>query len=91
MEFEWDEGKKHTHRGKHRIDFREAETAFLDPLALVMPDEAHSTREQRWILLGVSQRGRLLVTVFTERDNRLRIISSRRATRREARHYEERI
>lgn len=74
---------------KHGVDFDEAVTTFYDPLALVRPDEAHSRGETRFILLGTSRRERLLVTIFTERGGNIRMISSRRATRQEARSYEE--
>ena len=89
MEFEWDESKDASNFRKHRVGFREAETAFYDPLALIRSDEEHSRGEPRLILLGKSMRGRLLVTAFTERGNKLRIISSRCAARREVKNYEE--
>ncbi len=73
------------------MDFDEAATTFYDPLALVQLDEAHSRDEERYVLLARSERGRLLVTVFTGRGGDIRIISSRGATRREVRDYEERV
>ena len=91
MGFQWDDAKEAGNLRKHGLDFDEAATTFYDPLALVRPDEEHSEREERFVLLARSLRDRLLVTVFTERDEDIRIISSRRATRRERREYEERI
>ena len=88
MGFQWDDAKDARNLRKHGVDFDEAATAFYDPLALVLLDETHSREEERLILLGRSLRGRLRVTVFTERDEDIRIISSRRAARREARSYE---
>lgn len=91
MGFQWDDEKDERNRRKHGVDFDEAATTFYDPLALVQLDEAHSQDEERYVLLARSERGRLLVTVFTERGEDIRIISSRRATRREVRDYEERV
>lgn len=91
MEFEWDDAKDVRNIRVHGVSFDEAATTFYDPLARVRPDEAHSDSEERFVLLGVSRGGRILVTVFTERRNRIRIISSRDATRREVRSYEEGI
>ncbi len=91
MGFEWDDLKDTGNLRKHGVDFDEAATTFYDPLALVRPDEEHSQREERLILLGRSRRGRLLVTVFTERGQNIRIISSRCATRREVKSYEKGI
>jgi len=88
---QWDDEKDERNRRKHGVDFDEAATAFYDPLALVQVDEAHSQGEERYVLLARSERGRLLVTVFTEQEEDIRIISSRRATRREVRDYEERV
>lgn len=91
MGFQWDDGKDERNRRKHGVDFDEAATTFYDPLALVQLDEAHSQEEERYVLLARSERGRFLVTVFTQRGEDIRIISSRRATRREVKAYEERI
>lgn len=91
MEFEWDDSKNARNLRKHGVEFREAATAFYDPLALVRSDVEYSHGEQRFMLLGISIQGRLLVTVFTERGNKIRIISSRCATRHEVKDYEERV
>ncbi len=89
--FQWDDAKEEANSRKHGVDFDETATTFYDPLALVQLDEAHSEAEERYVLLGRSEGGRLLVTVFTERGEDIRVISSRRATRREVKEYEERI
>jgi uncharacterized protein len=87
--FEWDSGKARTNVSKHRVSFEEAVTTFGDPLALVIDDPSHSETEERFVLLGQSARRRLLVVMFTERDDTVRLISARKATRRERRDYEE--
>ena len=74
---------------KHGVSFKEASTVFSDPLALTIPDPLHSEGEDRFITLGESHRRRLVVVVFTERRDKIRIISARLATRRERRDYEE--
>jgi uncharacterized protein len=73
------------------VDFRNAREAFADRYALVQFDARHSLTEGRFFLLGKTAADQLLMTVFTSRGARIRIISSRRASRREARGYEERI
>lgn len=73
----------------HKVSFEEASTVFGDPLAMLMADPDHSEDEERYLLLGTSLQRRLLVVSFAERPPRTRLISSREATRRERRHYEE--
>ena len=87
--FEWDTKKAGLNLRKHGVGFDEAATVFGDPLALLMPDPDHSVHEMRYILLGTSNRRRLLVVAFAERPPRTRLISARRATRQERRNYEE--
>ncbi len=89
MEFEWDDAKAARNLRIHGVDFEEARTAFMDPLALVRVDEGHSNEEERFVLVGRSVADRLLLTVFSERRRRIRIISSRRALPREVKEYEE--
>lgn len=89
LEFEWDEGKARRNLKKHGVSFEEASSAFGDPLALTIPDPLHSEEEDRFITLGESNRRRLLVVVTTDRENKIRIISARLATRRERTDYEE--
>jgi uncharacterized DUF497 family protein len=89
LAFEWDEEKARQNLKKHRVSFEEASTVFADPLALTIPDPLHSEEEDRFINLGESHRRRLLVVVFTERGDKIRIISAGAATRRERKDYEE--
>lgn len=88
-EFEWDAAKAQANAQKHGVTFPEASTAFSDPLAAVLTDDDHSDDETREILIGVSERGRLLIVSFTERDGKLRIISARAATPGERRKHED--
>jgi uncharacterized DUF497 family protein len=87
--FEWDEEKAAVNERKHGISFAEAATLFADPLAAIFDDPDHSLEESREIIIGHSDRRRLLVVGFTERERAIRIISAREATRRERRDYEE--
>lgn len=89
LKFEWDRIKDEVNARKHGITFEEASTAFGDPLSATIPDPEHSGQEVRFLLLGRSSTGRLLVVAHTERGERIRIISARPATRRERRDYEE--
>jgi uncharacterized DUF497 family protein len=91
VEFEWDEVKRDRNRRLHGVDFEEAAAAFLDPLGVEKPDLRNSGAEERFISVAHSPRGQLLLTIFSERGRRIRIISSRRATRREVKQYEEGI
>lgn len=87
--FEWDPEKADKNLAKHRVSFAEAESVFTDEYSREIPDPDHSWTEKRFILLGRSHRGRLLVVVFTERGDSIRIISARDATRHERKAYEE--
>jgi len=87
--FEWDPEKAAANKLNHRVTFEEALTVFRDPLGSVHRDPDHSASERREILVGHSKQGRLLLVAFTQRSSRIRIISARRATRRERRAYEE--
>ena len=86
-DFEWDEEKAKENLEKHGIDFADAATAFSDTMALTMPDPA-SDEEDRFVTLGTDALERLLVISYTWREDRIRLISARRATRRERRQYE---
>lgn len=89
MEFEWDPKKAATNRKKHNISFYEALTVFNDPLELTISDPDHSLDEFRFLSIGKSSTGRLQIVSYTEReDGRIRIISSRKATRLEKKQYE---
>ena len=87
--FEWDADKAAANLRKHGVPFDEAVTAFSDPLSVLLPDPDHSTREQRYLVMGVSTKKRLLVVAFVERPPRTRIITARLATKRERHDYEE--
>ena len=89
LTFEWDPGKARANLAKHRVGFKEAATVFGDPLSLTIPDPVHSVNEERQIILGLSHRRRLLVVIFTERGDTIRVISARPATKREITDYEE--
>ena len=89
MEFEWDDAKAEGNLQKHGVAFTEASTAFADPLAAIFPDPDHSDDEDREILVGYSERGRLLLVSFTERGDKIRIISVRVASAGERRKHEE--
>ena len=87
--FEWDGKKARANLRKHGVSFEEASTALGDPLSMTISDPVHSLLEDRYVTLGLSSRGRLLVVVLTERADRIRIMSARTASRRERRTYEE--
>jgi uncharacterized DUF497 family protein len=89
MEFEWDRRKAERNIRKHAVPFEEAVTVFADPLELTIYDPDHSVREDRFISVGRSDKGRLLVVGYTERENKIRIIFARRATPTESLDYEE--
>lgn len=89
LRFTWDPKKAEPNVKKHRIGFLEAATAFADPLSITIPDPDHSTGEERFLLIGESERGRLLVVAQLERGDVIRIISARLPTRSERNSYEE--
>ncbi|MGB0387940.1 MAG: BrnT family toxin [Ardenticatenaceae bacterium] len=88
MKFEWNRQKAQNNVRKHRVSFTEAVTVFDDPLLIMISDPDHSDEEERWLLIGESNRLRLLVVIYTEKGNRIRLISARRATKAERRTYE---
>lgn len=87
--YEWDEQKAKQNLRKHRVPFDEAETVFDDPLAITIRDPDHSEVEERFINIGQSDKGRILVISYTERGSRTRLIMARSATRAERKKYEE--
>jgi uncharacterized DUF497 family protein len=89
LEFEWDNDKAKRNIKKHGVSFEEAMTVFADPLSLTIHDPEHSDEEDRFVILGESSGRRLLVVVFTDRDDRIRIITASVATRQERKNYEE--
>ena len=88
MNFEWDANKASANLEKHGVSFDEATSAFFDPLSSAIPDPAHSFEEERYLLVGETSRGRLVVVAHTDRGEAVRLISARLATRRERRDYE---
>ncbi len=92
MHFEWDENKAEINRDKHQgVSFDEAVSCFFDPDQIAFYDPDHSDDEDREILIGHSDQGRLLTVCYTLRDNAIRIISARKATNYEAEDYARRI
>lgn len=89
MVFTWDPNKAAENVRKHGVGFREAATVLEDPLSTTFPDQEHSEAEPRFLTIGMSALDRLLVVAQTEEHDTIRIISARRATRRERNFYEE--
>ena len=89
LKFEWDEEKATSNVAKHGVSFEEAASVFGDPLALTFPDPDHSVGEERMLTFGISHINRLLVVVHTERGRSIRVISARKATKRERGIYEQ--
>lgn len=89
LHFEWDTGKELANRRKHSVGFAEASTVFGDPLSLTIADPDHSVDEDRLVIVGLSNRRRLLVVVHTMRGDRIRLVSARAATKYERFKYEE--
>ena len=88
MEFEWDPEKAGANAKKHGVDFAEAMAVFGDPPEVTIADPDHSEDEQRFLSIGSSTAGRLLVVAYTERASRTRIISAREASSQERQDYE---
>jgi uncharacterized DUF497 family protein len=88
MEFKWDPEKAAANAKKHGVEFSEAMTVFGDPLELTIADPDHSVGEKRFLSIGRSVEGRLLVVVYTECEGRARIINAREASSQERRSYE---
>jgi uncharacterized DUF497 family protein len=89
MDFEWDDAKAESNERKHGVSFAEAATVFADPLSLTGYDPGHSDDEDRYITMGTSVAGRLLVISHTDRRDKVRLLSVREASRRERRDYED--
>ncbi|MGD1867796.1 MAG: BrnT family toxin [Phormidesmis sp.] len=88
MKFEWNPKKAAINQQKHNISFRDATTVFKDPLSITFPDKHHSIGESRYVIIGMSALGNVLIVSHTDRDDKTRIISARKATRQERRFYE---
>lgn len=89
MEFEWDDEKAESNEKKHGVAFAEAMTVFGDPLSLTGYDPDHSTTEDRFVTMGLSELGRLVIVSHVDRDDKIRIISAREANRIERKDYED--
>jgi len=89
LEFEWDPRKAELNLKEHGVSFDDATTVFRDTLSITIADPDHSDSEDRFVDIGMSHRGQLLVVSYTERKDRIRIISARPPTRAERKSYEE--
>jgi uncharacterized DUF497 family protein len=89
MTFEWDDNKAETNSSKHGVSFEEAKTVFDDLLYVDFYDPDHFEDEERYLIVGHSNRGRLLIVSYTERGDLIRLISAREVTRSERQAYEE--
>lgn len=89
MQFEWDENKAARNLLKHEVSFEEAKTVFKDPLYVDFYDPDHSNEEDRYLIVGESNRGRLLILSYAQRRNSIRLISAREVTQAEREAYEE--
>jgi uncharacterized protein len=89
MKYAWDDNKAIKNLAKHGISFTEAKTIFDDPLYVDFYDLDHSDEEERYLIVGESNRGRLLIVSYTERKDSIRIISAREVTKSEREIYEE--
>lgn len=89
MQFEWDEDKAKKNILKHQVSFNEAKTVFNDPFYIDFYDPDHSMDEDRYLIVGQSNRGRILIVSYTERVSSIRLISAREVTRQERKIYYE--
>jgi hypothetical protein len=89
MRFEWDENKAIRNFVKHGVSFEEAATVFGDPLSDTFDDPDHSAEERRFVIIGMSEKGRMLIVAHTDEEEVVRLISAREPTRREREFYEE--
>jgi hypothetical protein len=89
LTFEWRREKATENLRKHNVSFEEAKTVFDDPFSVTIADPEHSTDEDRYIDIGLSARGQMLVVVYTKRGSNIRIISCRKATNAERRTYDQ--
>lgn len=89
LSFEWDENKNEINKVKHKVSFEEAQSAFYDDNAILINDPDHSEEEERYILLGYSNKAKLLVVCHCYRhfESVIRIISARKATKKETEQY----
>ncbi len=88
IRFEWDEEKAAVNKRKHGVSFNEAQTVFTDDFSIVKADIEHSDNEERWLIIGASNKNRVIIVSFTEREDVIRLISARKAIRNERKQYE---
>jgi uncharacterized DUF497 family protein len=88
LRFEWNDKKARLNKRKHKLAFEEASTVFGDPLSLTIPDTVHSVGDDRFITIGTSDKNRLIVVVYTDNEDVIRIISARQASANEKKQYE---
>jgi hypothetical protein len=88
LNFQWDEVKAKGNLRKHKVSFHEGKTVFSDSFLMTFPDPGHSASEERYINIGMSSKGRVLVVIHTERLGSIRLLSSRKATASERKVYE---
>ena len=89
MKFKWDSQKADSNLKKHGVSFQEAASVLGDALSITYYDPDHSVREHRFITVGMSRSGRVLMVAHTDRGDNVQIISARKTTRKERRYYEE--
>ncbi|MEA5618269.1 BrnT family toxin [Cronbergia sp. UHCC 0137] len=89
MEFEWDKQKGKSNLFKHNVSFEEVQTVFDDPLYVDFYDPDHSEDEHRYIIIGESSKSRILLVSYTERRDKIRIISAKQVTKQELQAYQE--
>jgi uncharacterized DUF497 family protein len=87
-EFEWNKNKAKENLKQHNVSFEEAISVFIDNLSVTIHDNEHSVNEDRFIDIGLSNKSRIIVVVYTERKDKIRIISARSATKNEMKNYE---
>ena len=91
LEFDWDEGNITKSWIRHRVPAKDQEQAFINYEKVIVEDKIHSERERRFLLYGKTNKGQLLIIVFTIRNKKIRCISARPMNRKEAKLYEETI
>ena len=89
LTFEWDEEKAKENLKRHKVSFEEAKTIFNDPFLLTFPDPDHSEGEERYLNIGQSATGKILIVIHTERQSCIRLISCRKTTKKERTSYEQ--
>jgi len=89
IEFDWDANKEKRNIHKHGVSFHEAATVFGDSLSWTFPDPDHSLGEHRFLTVGMSSQGKILIVSYIDRGKKTRLISARKTTRRERQYYEE--